>query len=136
MSPRARAVHSTRIAKRHPCACLPRRPSRKSWNDDARGSHYSVHLPQTCSQAKEERTSEARAMAISRGPLRDQGPSRSSRHPQPHTTPQAPFTEILIPEGSEGHEETGNKEENDRDSVLLNRETWITTSTYDRKMPH
>ena len=33
----------------------------------------------TCSQAKEERTSKARAMAISLGPPRDQGPLHSSR---------------------------------------------------------
>ena len=32
-------------------------------------------------------------------------------------TPEAPFTEILIPKGNEGHEETGNKEESDRNSA-------------------
>ena len=58
----------------------------RSWNDDARGSLYSVHLLQTCNQAKEERTSEARAMAITLDPRRGQGPLRSSRHPQPRTS--------------------------------------------------
>ena len=40
----------------------------------------------TCNQAKEERTSEARAMAITLDPQRGQGPLRSSRHPQPRTS--------------------------------------------------
>ena len=63
-------------------------------------------------------------MAIPLGPRRDQGPLFRSRHPRPRTSgyrvtipvpvPEAPFTEILIPEGNEGHEETGNKEERPR----------------------
>ena len=45
-----------------------------------------LHLLQTCNQAKEERTSEARAMAIPLDPRRGQGPLHSSRHPQPRTS--------------------------------------------------
>ena len=69
---------------RHPCQCppmpmSPRRPSRKSWNDDARGRHHSVHLHTACSPAIKESASKARAMAISLGPRRDQGLLREHR---------------------------------------------------------
>ena len=48
------------------------------------------------------------------------------------TRTRSPFVEILIPEGNEGHEETGNKEESDQDNALLNQETWKTTSTNEK----
>ena len=52
-------------------ANVPRRPSRRSWNDDARGSHHSVPLLQFVQPGQRRRPTYA--IAISLGPPRDQG---------------------------------------------------------------
>ena len=81
-----------------------------------------------CKRAAKPRRNAPRAMAISLDPRRGDGPLqkfkasattyfRMTRNHTRTRTPEAPFTEILIPKGNEGHEETGNKEESDRNNA-------------------
>ena len=106
--------------KRHPCACLPDVPRAGAGMVNLRESLFGTSAANVQRGQGGTHQRNTHHNHSPQSPERP-GPLCCSRHPRRRTSgrrvtipaPEAPFTEILIPKGNEGHEENDNKEENE-----------------------